>query len=199
MTESRDSGQSGAVLVELLAALAIMAVIATMMMNFFGQFRVLGRITQEVATQSEMDTAIDHIKRTLSLARNVNLTNGDQAKFVSFSGNSGAIRFSSVTRRGFYSMALRRVRIYIEPHGDRYRLVQTLAPMRFSGNQPFPPVVRVVLQDDITSLKFEFSDSNGKYLDRWVDKPELPSLVRITVVRAVGNSKVATTAVARLD
>jgi hypothetical protein len=192
MTAAPEARDSGMVLVEVLAALAIVAVMGGLMAGFIGQLGTISGLGRDLGTRAELAAAAEHLRLTLESARAVPLGIEDDPERV-FDGSPTAVRFAAVARRGFRALALRQVELRAEEQGGRGRLVETLAAAR-----PAPaPTETVVVLDGLGGGRFEYGGAGGGFAPEW-RSAELPTAVRITLWRVEDGRTLAAQAVARL-
>jgi type II secretory pathway pseudopilin PulG len=196
MTVAAPGGgrDAGVVLIEVLAALSIVAVMSGLMVGFLGQLQAVGSLQAAIAARSELAAAADHLQRVLAAARAAPL-GGDGGEAGVFDGTASEMRFVAVTRRGFRSLALREVRIAAAPVGGRPALVESLAARRPQAEAAAPPV-QVVVLEGLAGVRFEYAGEGGGFADGW-QGGALPAVVRITLSRTVRGRPISVQALAR--
>lgn len=169
---------SGIVLVELLAALSIVAIMSAMMAGILGQMRTVAGMGDAVATRGQMAAAVDHVTRTVAGARPIPLRVAGEAAAASnapvFLGTEDALRFVAVTRRGFGTLGLSEVTLALRRGGDGLALVQTLRAM--TGSQ----VADVTVIEGLTAGSFVYLEEDGAPVATW-SGTDLPLGVRIAL------------------
>lgn len=188
----------GFILVEILAALSVIAVMAALMVGFMDHLRTVSRLEREVAARSELAAAASYVQRALSGAKALPLPDNEPQENMMFEGRSDGMRFAAVTRRGFYSLALRDIQILARDRGGQTQLVQTLAARRGGDKLQVAPFTEIVIDNDVSSVTFEYAGDDGKYEPKWSADGSLPRAVRITVARNIGGKTVSATVLARL-
>jgi hypothetical protein len=184
--------EGGMVLVEVLTALAIVAVMSGLMLAFLGQLRAVGAAQAALSARAELAAAAGHLQRTLAAAKPAPVAGEDAV----FDGKPAEMRFAAVARRGFRSLALRDVRVSAEAVGGRPALVERLAARRTEAGAADRAPAEFVILDGLTGARFEYADDGGAFSDSW-HGDQLPAAVRITLSREVRGRSVSVQAVAR--
>jgi hypothetical protein len=192
MTPPREAARdSGMVLVEVLAALAIVALMGGLMAGFIGQLGTISGLGRDVAVRAELSAAAEHLRLTLEQARPVPLGIEADPERV-FDGVESGARFVAVARRGFRALALRQVHVRTAERDGRRQLVETLGTVR-----PTPAsAAEVVVIDDLGGGRFEYAGANGAFAPEW-RSGELPAAVRNTLWRVADGRTLAVQTVAR--
>lgn len=190
----RHEREAGVAFVELLVALALIAVIAGAMAGFIGQLRVVAGLQREAEAAGELAAAAQLVQRSLSAARQLPLLPAAGTE-PAFQGDAGGLRFTAVSRSGFRSLALREVTIAAAAFPGRLALVETVRPRRPEGGGA---AETFLVADPITAVHFDYMDADGAILPEW-RAPTLPAAVRITLSRTLGPGRPVTVqALARL-
>ncbi len=191
-------GRGGFLLVEILVALSVVAVMAALMASFLGQLGAVSRLENQIAARTELDAVASYLQRTLAAVKMAPLLdNAPKTNFV-FDGLPEKMRFAAVTRRGFYSLALRDFRIFIDRSGGKTRLLQSLTPRRLVNGAPVTSNSPTLILQDIDSVSFKYGDGGGGYSGKWKKDGELPAAVKITLFRTVGGKEISASAIARI-
>ena len=197
--ERTDPPDGGVILIEILVALSIIAVMGAMMAGVLGQLRSVSQTKEQILAQAELSAAASHIQRTLAGARKAKLPDNEEDENHMLDGGASEVRFATITRQGFYSLALRDVRLSLESNADDTRLVQTLSPRRPEKTEDEElPETKIVILGNVQSLSFEYSGDGDIYSSSWNKDGELPDTIRVTIGRQVAGRPVSATAVARL-
>jgi prepilin-type N-terminal cleavage/methylation domain-containing protein len=192
--KQRDDGFT---LLEMLVALAVIAVMGALMVSFLGQLGAINRREAEIATQTELDAAAAYLKRVLEGARPVRMLGAKPDTNPLFDGEAGEIRFGAVTRSGLYSLALRDVHIFVTRSDGRLGLAHTMAPRRLIGGRPVAHGLPIPILDTVDQVSFEYGGGGG-WEENWSKDGELPKFVRITLGRSIGNRELQAISIARL-
>lgn len=176
-----ESGpESGMVLVELLAALSILAIMSALMAGMLGQMRTIGRMGAEVTARAELAAAADHLARTIAAARPVALSGTEARRPPVLVGTSEGLRFVAVTRRGFDTLGLSEVTIAPRGASGDLVLIETLRPAHPRGAQVAEAAIVV---EGLAAAEFAYVDADGTILPGW-SAETLPAGVRITLTRS---------------
>lgn len=193
----RSADNDGFLLIEMLVALAIIAVIGVMMSSFLSQVSAVSRLENQVAAQVKLDAASAYLKQTIEQVRPLRLLDAKPSADPVFAGSATEMRFAAVTRRGLSTPALRDIHIRAAGAADTVRLEQTMGPRRPLGGRPVPHGPAIIIIEPVSLVSFEYSDG-AQWLDRWVDEATLPQAVKIRLEATAGNRTVRSTAVARI-
>jgi type II secretory pathway pseudopilin PulG len=196
MSPRPRTASEGFVLVEILVALSVVAVMAAMMAGVFGQLRSVASIREQLLVRAELEGALSHLERSLGGARLARLAGSKDDEAKMFDGASARVRFATVTRQGFYSLALRDVDIHIDTQGQGSRLVETLSLRRPADTLPEPSTI--IILDRFDSIRFAYSDDGVTFTPSFSRDGGLPLMVRITLSRSVAGRLVTATTVARI-
>jgi prepilin-type N-terminal cleavage/methylation domain-containing protein len=188
------SGQSGMALVELLAALSIVAVMSGLMLGFFGQLRVVVRLQDEIALKTELAAAAGHLQRTVEAARAVPLVTDGATTPAIFEGGPHAMRFVAVTRAGFRAPGLGEVRLDTRSAGRGRTVVQSVQLRRPEGG---PTAEEAIVVDGLSVARFAYADASGAFRDSWGGQ-SMPRAVRISLGRRLAGRSISVHAIARL-
>ena len=191
-------GRGGFLLVEILVALSVVAVMAALMASFLGQLGAVSRLENQIAARTELDAAVSYLQRTLAGVKKAPLLDNEPKTHFLFDGLPEEVRFAAVTRQGFYSLALRDFKIFIDRSGGRTRLLQTLTPRRLVNGAPVSPNSPTLILQDIDSVSFEYGDGGGGFSSKWKTDGILPSAVKVTLFRTVGGKQISASAIARI-
>ena len=192
------NGRGGFLLLEFLVALSVVAVMAALMTSFLTQLGAVSRLENQIAARAELDAAASYLQRTLAGVKMAPLLGNEPETDFVFEGQREALRFAAVTRRGFYSLALRDFRIFIDRSTGRTRLLQSLTPRRLVNDAPISPNPPTLILQDIDAVSFEYADDIGGFSSNWKVDGLLPSAVRVTLFRTVGGKEVSASAIARI-
>lgn len=193
--EKANPSEDGFTLVEMLVALAVLAVMGGLMAGFLTQLSSVNRFEAEIAKQTELDAAAGYLQRVFRTIKPVKLLDAEPNTNPLFEGKSSSVRAALITRQGIYSLGLRDVNIYIEERDGKRNLVHTLAPRRTVNGEPVLPTgAPVPIVDDIDSVAFEFSD-NSSWSNSFSSDGKLPSAIKVTLKAKVGKKELEATAI----
>lgn len=196
MTE-RPIRQDGFLLLEMLVALAVVAVMGALMSSFLGQLGSVNRLESEIARQTEIDAAAAYLQRVLEGARPARILDAEPDTNPQFEGESSSIRFAAVTRRGFYSLALRDVRVFTGSVPGGRRLEHTIGARRMKNGKPIPHGRPIPILDSIESIEFQYSDGSN-WSGSWARDGELPHAVKIRILAKAGKKDLTSESIAQI-
>jgi type II secretory pathway component PulJ len=194
MSGGRLGGQDGTVLVEVLAALSLVAVMSGLILGYFGQLGALARMQQAVALEAELAAAAGHVQRTIEAARATPLATAERTTPAVFEGAADRMRFVAVTRRGQHALGLGEVRFAAGPAGSGMAVVQSVQSRRGEGAAA---VNDALVIDGLAWVLFEYADAGGDFQPGW-SAASLPRAVRISLGRRLDGRVVSVQAIARL-
>jgi prepilin-type N-terminal cleavage/methylation domain-containing protein len=187
-------GQSGMALVELLAALSIVAVMSGLMLGFFDQLRAVVRLQDEIALKTELAAAAGHLQRTGEAARAVPLVTDGATTPTIFEGGPQGMRFVAVTRAGFRALGFGEVRFDTRSAGRGRAVVQSMRLRRPEGD---PAAEEAIVVDGLSVTRFAYADASGAFRDSWAGQ-SMPRAVRISLGRRLDGRTISVHAIARL-
>lgn len=193
----RQHRQDGFLLLEMLVALAVVAVMGALMSSFLGQLGSINRLENEIAKQTEIDAAAAYLQRVLEGAKPARMLDAEPETNPQFEGKSSTIRFAAVTRRGFYSLALRDVRIFTGSISGNTSLEHTIGARRMEDGKPVPHGRSIPILDSIESVEFEYSDGSA-WSSSWGLDGELPHAVKIRIMGKAGKKTITSEAIAQI-
>ena len=177
--------EGGFTLVEMLVALAVLAVMGGMMSSFLTQFRAINRVELEISKQTELDAAAAYMQRLLSSIRPIKLLDAKPDKNPFIDGRNSSLRAALVTRQGIYSLGLKDISIYLEQVGDQKNLVHTLVPRRVENGKPvIPDTDPIPIVNDIDSIKFEYLTGES-WSGSFSKDGEVPKAIRISLTAKI--------------
>ena len=184
MSRKRRPGQEGMVLVEVLVALALVAVMAGAMAGYVGQLRRIAGLERETAALGELAAAAQLVQRSLTGARQLPLARAGSDNQLAFEGDATSLRFTAVTRSGFRALALREIGLATADLAGRRALVETVRLRRADS----PRAETFLVADPVSSVRFEYLDADGTVLAAWRG-PTLPAGVRVTLTRVLTSGR----------
>lgn len=187
----------GFLLLEMLVALAVVAVMGALMSSFLGQLGSINRLEGKIAAQTEADAATAYLQRLLEGARPVRLLDAEANTNPVFDGDNSSIRFAAVTRRGFYSLGLRDIHVFVSNADGAPSLHHTMGARRLSGGKPVPHSLGVAILEKVESVDFKYSDGKS-WNGTWAKDGQLPKVVGIRITVPVGKEFAVSEAFARI-
>lgn len=184
----RTGSSGGFSLVELLVAMALLAVILVLVFDgLHTGTRVWERIDRRVDAAEQMRTTQRFIRQRLEEAVSANRT-PLEAGGRAFSGEAQAMTFVAPLPGRSGAGGLYRFRLYAAPFEDATRLLVEYRPYDPRGDAEPDQVdpQRVSLQDDVAGLEFSYFGDDGVtgqpgWQGQWQDRDELPGLVRVRI------------------
>ncbi len=192
-----NNRSEGFLLLEMLVALAVVAVMGALMSSFLGQLGSINRLENEIALQTEADAAAAYLQRLLEGARPARLLDAEVNTNPLFDGDQSSIRFAAVTRRGLYSLAFRDVHVFVQSAGGGPSLQHTIGARRLAGGKPKPHGQSITILGKIRSIEFRYGDGSA-WSEDWGKEGELPRLVHIRITVTAGPKEIVSEAVARI-
>ncbi|MDJ0613687.1 MAG: prepilin-type N-terminal cleavage/methylation domain-containing protein [Rhizobiaceae bacterium] len=194
-----DETDSGFTLVEMLVALAVLAIMGALMASFLSQLRTVNRFEAEIAKQTELEAAASYLQRLFTSVRPIKLLNAEPDTNPLFDGQKTSVETAIVTRQGIYSLGLRDVKVFLQESSGKTNLVHTLAPRRVVNGKPVPPAgPPIPIIDDIDTIQFEYS-SGSSWSDSFSKDGEIPSAMRITIRATVDKRVLSATAITQIN
>lgn len=176
-----EDNEGGFTLIEVLVALAVLAIMGGLMTSFLTQLRTVNRFEAEISKQTQLDAAATYMRRLLSTVRPVVILDSDTDKNPFLEGEGTSLRAAVVTRQGVYSLGLRDVHVFLEQRNGQTNLVHTLVPRRVEDGVPVVPENDPIpIIDDIDSIKFEYSTGQN-WSGVFNSDGALPKAIRITL------------------
>lgn len=186
--------QAGLALIELLAALSIVAVMSGLMLGFLGQLGAMDRLADQAAAKAELAAAAGHLQRTVEAARTVPLGMEEESIQATLEGERDRIRFIAVTRADFHALGLREVQFASRSTGSGHAIVQSVRARR---HDDIPPADEAIVIDGLSEVRFEYADASGVFQDSWTGQ-SMPRAVRIGLGRRLHGRTITVQAIARL-
>jgi hypothetical protein len=170
-------------LIETLAALAIAGAIFAVISEFSG--RLLLNWNRDQATISVMEMITRGLGRlgtdlTLALPMSPPGTDGSIAYF---NGDPTHLSFVAATGFGVGDRGLELLNFSMVDNKDDFYLVRERAPV---SNPPGQFKDTVVLLHGRMQVRFSYRDRDGRFVDTWAKRPDIPSAVGVQVFGAGG-------------
>lgn len=180
------SPEAGFSLIDMLVALALLAVMSGLMASFLGQFRTIGRLQQDAEAQSELEAVMSYLEQTIGAAMPLPLIHLPPERRASLEGTAPSLQFVAVARQGVQSFGLRETEIGLKGDGDAKTLVQIFRPRRLDETAQTAAAVSVELARGVGGITFRYlshDPATGEpvWSDAWKDRSGLPAAVRITL------------------
>lgn len=176
--------RSGFTLLELLIAMALLAVVVVIVVSAMRlSFRSMEKGDRMVLSLERVRTSLSIIEAQLQSAFSVSPPRDAQAgeAVVQFKGDSGAVEFRSYHSLwgGTKGPVVVSYRVADDGRGKK-SLVITETPIAMDA------VREAILMDNADGILFEFfsrglTDERGEWLDRWEKEDQLPPKVRLSI------------------
>lgn len=185
--------ERGFTLVEMLAALAVSALLISLV---YGAIIVAQRSAQavqrEVDRSETMHIAWAFLERAIAQARVV-ANPDDGSDRTGFSGGSGHLAFVAEPPTYIGSGGLARIALRIDDEDQQQRLQLRLAPYPPMDDDDAASASTATLLDDLGELEIAYlgrlpGDTVARWHDDWVGEQRLPALVRIRISDASGRA-----------
>ena len=183
-------GRAGFSLVEVLAALAATVLLVGAFSPFAAQLiGSWGRGARTAETVDMMTTAQARLGHDVGAAVPMFLTRGDRTSML-FLGKAGYVIFPAATGFGPGRGGFELVSLSVEAAEGRTVLMRRRAPL---GADPDAGGFRdgVVLFEGNYRMAFAYVGADGVRREEWLDRPELPARVELSVVGADGRQALA--------
>ncbi|WP_432289220.1 hypothetical protein SLT36_30215 (plasmid) [Aminobacter sp. BA135] len=174
----------------MLVALALIAVISSLMIVFLGQARSIIRITNATETQTEIDAAANFLEGLISAAEPLPLQLSSQGNTLFLSGSHQRLELVGVQATGFSSSALRQIAVFTDKQDGKIDndLMLELLPRRIRNANTALDAERIVVLNGEAKVEFEYLDGTAlpaKWSTEWTVQKRLPAAIRfkIAVVR----------------
>lgn len=171
-------------LVDMLIALALTGVIASLMLIFLGQARSIMRITKDNEIQIEVDSAASFLEDLISTAEPLPLTTSKDLIFLA--GSHDSLELVGIQPTAFGSSSLRQIAVGVETSNDgalARGLVLQLAPRRAGKSQQTSNFELIELLEGPAVVAFEYLDAapSSRWSPEWASPKQLPAAVRFTI------------------
>ena len=182
------SAEAGFTLLELLVALALMAVIATTMAIAMTQLRPMQAFQQQIDEREAADAIVHAIARDIKAAARLPLIEAGNSSSVLLRGEAHKIVFSAVVPIGYQRRALREVTYELVRSNNTTQLRRTTRMRRFSLEQDIrrPQVDELLLGEFDIRLRYMLrrDASGGAWQDHFEAANSLPRAVSVSWVIA---------------
>lgn len=192
--KSDQCGEAGFTLVELLVALALFSLLATLL---FGNVRFGLKAWQIGSAHAErVDssmTAQNLLRRVISNAYPLFLLDGAGHSRVDFDGARDAVSFLGSAPMVVHGGGRFRFKVLVERQQDRSELVMTATP-ELADPQDRSMTTKTLLLADVDRAEFSYfgaaaAEPAGQWHDSWTQLNELPKLVRLRVTFRSGDAR----------
>lgn len=179
----RADARGGFTLIETMVALAIAAAVFAVIAEFAGRtLRNWNRGNSTIAAMEMLTRGLGRLGTDLSLALPMTPpgTDGSTAYFI---GDAGHILFVAATGFGVGDRGLELLNITAVTDRDDFQLIRSRGPV---ANPPPQFRDAVILLRGRMTVRFSYRDRDGRTLDSWTKKSELPSAVTVAVFGPTG-------------
>ena len=191
-TVARD-GEAGFTLVELLVGLALFSLLAILLFDNVGfGLRAWQRGTAHAVQFEGILVTQDLLRRLIGNLYPMLVTEGSTQR-LDFEGSAQAINFLSNAPLVAAGGGRFRYRIFVERRQDRADLIMSATP-ELAGPTDSTMTRRTVLLSSIENAEFAYfgegiSDRHMQWQDKWAQRVDGPSLLRIRVAFAAANGQ----------
>ena len=183
-TTIKQDGEAGFTLVEVLVALALFSLLATIL--FEGVRFGLRAWTRASANIEQLDQSLvvqDVLRRIIGNLYPMTVTDNGGPPLVDFDGSRDAVAFLSDGPLVATGAGRFRYRIFVERRNEQNDLVLTAAPeLARAGDRSM--VVRTLLLAGIDSAEFSYLEAmkpeqGPRWADSWSKRSSIPALIRL--------------------
>jgi prepilin-type N-terminal cleavage/methylation domain-containing protein len=183
LKSARRASNAGFSLIETLAALAIAGAVFAVISEFSGRLLLNWNRSESTISVMEMLTrGLGRMGTDLTLALPMSPP-GTDGSVAYFSGDATRLTFVAATGFGVGDRGLELLDFSMVDNKDDFYLVRQRAPVSNPPSQFKDPVM---LLHGRMQVRFSFRDSDGKFLDTWSKRPDMPSAVGVQVIGASG-------------
>lgn len=179
-----SSRVAGFALLDVLVALAIFGVIASLMVAFLAQARAISRLDRDAQNRAELEAVIRFLETEISGAQLLPLTDSTPDSVSYFRGGGSYLRFAGVSATGFQVATLREISIeldQIKPTGASENELVLLERLRIAAGNSVAS--KVVVLSGATQLVFEYrDDKKDSWEPTWDIQRRLPTAVRFRLL-----------------
>jgi general secretion pathway protein J len=179
----RSNARAGFSLIETLAALAIAGAVFAVIAEFSGRLLLNWNRSETTISVMEMLTrGLGRMGTDLTLALPMSPP-GTDGSTTYFTGDATHFSFVAATGFGVGDRGVELLNFAMLDNKDDFYLVRQRAPV---SNPPGEFKDSVVLLHGRMQVRFFFRDRDGKLLDSWSKRPDLPTAVAVQVFGASG-------------
>lgn len=181
-----DRSDAGFTIVEMLVALALFGVLATVLFsNLSVALKAFQSGSAHALHAENRMIAQDLLRRTIRDAYPLFLLDGRNRPHVDFTGGSESMSFLANAPMVVEDGGRHRFNLFIDRRHNKNNLVLT-SVAELTNHADNPTTARTVVVDDIDSVLFSYFGTTivgqaPQWHDEWVQQNELPKLIRIQV------------------
>jgi type II secretion system protein J len=176
-----DRCDDGYTLIEVLVALVLLGLMATMTINVFQQLRTVRSIQTRYEARSNTTSVVNNIGFEISRAMAIPLSTDADGMMRSLEGTATSVRFVAATRSGFKEDALREIWFSIETKNGQTKLLRHIRSKTGGDSSPDNRIDELLSGE--TALKFSYRSGHDgdQWAESWQNEADLPAAVRIQV------------------
>jgi general secretion pathway protein J len=182
-----EAGESGFTLMELLVAMALLALMTTALLSTLQTSRHTTRLLERTEQDSSIESIATHLRRSIEAARIVYQNRQEGQAELSFRGSSGLLRLTTVSDGrlevgGLYTVEYA---LSASDNGNGLGLVTRRQPYRPTGAEEYSEQREtLILIDGLQSLRFRYfgspaADLEPLWLDEWPRADSLPRGIEV--------------------
>lgn len=181
--DRRRDPRAGFALLEMLAALAIAVLLFAVLAQFSSQAaHNWNRGESSIAAMEMLTRGLGRLDTDLTLALPMRPPGTDSPN-VLFTGDNNQLMFVAATGFGAGDKGVELISIQVVKEEDGIALVRQRGPVTTA---PTPLRDPVVLLHGRMQVQFSYRDADGKTVQAWTDRPQLPKAVAVYVFGAGG-------------
>lgn len=183
LKSARSVSNAGFSLIETLAALAIAGAVFAVISEFSGRLLLnWNRSESTISVMEMLSRGLGRMGTDLTLALPMTPP-GTDGSIAYFSGDATRLTFVAATGFGVGDRGLELLDFSMVDNKDDFYLVRQRAPVSNPPSQFKDPVM---LLHGRMQVRFSFRDRDGRFVDTWSKRPDMPSAVGVQVIGASG-------------
>lgn len=188
-----DRGDDGYTLIEILVALVLLGLMATMTINVFQQFRTIRSIQTRYEARSNIGSVVHYIGSEIGRAMAIPLSTDADGMMRSLEGTATSVRFVAATRSGFKEDTLREVSFSIETKDGQTKLFRHVRSRTGSDSSPDNRIDELLSGETAFKFSYRSGREGDQWAESWQNEADLPAAVRIQVADTTNNLVVSRT------
>ena len=177
------AADDGFTLVEMLVALALMAVLSAYGLGALRAYQAMNRLAAALDQQSEVDAVHRHMKQALADARPVFEGEAGAEPQAVFQGEAHSVRFATVLSDRIARGGLHVAEYALDPERREMTIARQLFRPAANASRPEPPLALI---GGIDTLDFRYCarpcrGAPQTWPDHWDDPESLPAFIAVSI------------------